>query len=327
MPIFYYLLSKENFVAKFNDAESTPLCLFPLTSYEPLLDFANQNFEMLRVRPHQSIKLSKFAWAEENFCHSKLEIVVIQTQGFKQSLAKHSRVKSCELRGQELFIHVVEIREGRPAWKSLLHQLQDTCHPGTLELGQNISSIKKICDHLRVRLDAADKVSTGRAKLLHEFTELTLELAAHTDKVQLPLVPGAGSHLEQGLDKLVLALQGHALQRGVEGIIVLLNEVLGCVAHCASEVANEESVLVTYLSMFPELGFPWQSQPEVAPVVVVHGAGEVLAVGLREFGLLVQEAEDPTAPRLDQIDTVLVIHKVDILNAQSLFLVQLLLVL
>ena len=77
--MFIYLLSEDNFVAKFNDAEGTPLGLFPLTSYKPLLDFANQNFKMLRVRPHQCVKLGKFSRSEENFSHSKLEIIIVQT--------------------------------------------------------------------------------------------------------------------------------------------------------------------------------------------------------------------------------------------------------
>ena len=122
-----------------------------------------------------------------------------------------------------------------------------------MELGENISSIKQICDQFRVWLDTAYEVGPSRAKLLHEFTKLTLELAAYTDEIQLPLVPGGGSHLEQSLDELVFALQGHTLEGSVECVVVLLNEVLGCVTNCAGEVTDEETVLVAYLSMFPEL--------------------------------------------------------------------------
>ena len=82
---------------------------------------------------------------------------------------------------------------------------------------------------------------------------MTLELTAYTDEIQLPLVPGGCSHLEQCLDELVFALQGHTLEGSVECVVILLNEVLSCVTNCASEVTDEETVLVAYLSMFPEL--------------------------------------------------------------------------
>ena len=122
-----------------------------------------------------------------------------------------------------------------------------------MELRKNISSIKQICDHFRVWLDAAYEVGPGRPKLLHEFTKLTLELAAYTDEIQLPLVTGGCSHLEKGLDELVFALQGHTLEGSVECVVVLLNEVLGRVTNSAREVTDKETVLVAYLSMFPEL--------------------------------------------------------------------------
>ena len=55
--------------------------------------------------------------------------------------------------------------------------------------------------------------------------------------------------------------------------------------------------------------------PEVAAIVVVYSAGEVLKAGLRQLWLFVQQAEDAVGLRLDQIDAVLVVHKVDVLHA------------
>ena len=61
-------------------------------------------------------------------------------------------------------------------------------------------------------------------------------------------------------------------------------------------------------------------------VVVVDSACEVLTVGLRKLGLLIQQTEYSTRSGLYQVDAVLVVHEAHILHPESLLLVQFLLV-
>jgi len=64
--------------------------------------------------------------------------------------------------------------------------------------------------------------------------------------------------------------------------------------------------------------------PEVAAVVIVNGAGEVLIAGLRQLRFFVEQAEDAVGLGLDQIDAVLIVHEADVLDAQSLLPIKLL---
>jgi len=80
------------------------------------------------------------------------------------------------------------------------------------------------------------------------------------------------------------------------------------------------------LTMFAKLRFPGQGKTEVSAVVVVHGRREVLVARLRKLRLLVEQAEDAVALRLDEIDAVLVVDERNLLHPESLFLVKVLLV-
>ena len=73
----------------------------------------------------------------------------------------------------------------------------------------------------------------------------------------------------------------------MERVVIFLDELPGGVADGPGEVSDEEAVLVPDLAVRPQLGLAGQRQSEVAAVVVVHCAGEVLTVGLRQLGLLV----------------------------------------
>jgi len=69
-----------------HDRQSTPLCFFPARVQKPLLHFSNQQCKILWIRLHNLVKLGKFSGTKEDFCHSELEVVLIETKCFEQSL-------------------------------------------------------------------------------------------------------------------------------------------------------------------------------------------------------------------------------------------------
>ena len=69
-----------------DDRESTPLSFFPARVQKPFLHFSNQMRKVLWIRLHNLVELGKLSGPKEDFCHSKLEIVLIQAKCFKQSL-------------------------------------------------------------------------------------------------------------------------------------------------------------------------------------------------------------------------------------------------
>ena len=212
--------------------------------------------QVLGIRPHQSVKLCKLSRPEENFCHSELEIIVVQSEGFEQRFAEEPGVEPGEVRGQDGLVHVVQVTERGPAGEPLLHQLQHARHSSALELGEDAAAVEHVLHHLHVGFDAPDEVGASGPQLLHQLPQLGLELAPHADEVQLSFVLRSGSTLEEHLNEFVFTLQGDHLQRGVQGVVVLLDEVLGGVADGPGKVSDEEAVLVSYFTVFLELGLP-----------------------------------------------------------------------
>ena len=228
--------------------------MITMTMTMSLIDGETLYLEMLRVGPHQSVELSKLSGPEEDLRHPELEVVVVQSESFKQSFAEEPGVEPGEVWREDGLVHAVEVTEGSSAGEALLHQLQHAGHPGTLELGEDAAAVEHVLHHLDVGLDAPDEVGPGGPELLHQLPQLGLELAAHADEVELAPVLRSGGRLEQLLYELVLALQSHHLQRGVQGVVVLLYEVLGGVANSSGKVTDQEPVLVTDLSVLLQLG-------------------------------------------------------------------------
>ena len=94
----------------------------------------------------------------------------------------------------------------------------------------------------------------------------------------------------------------------MQGVVVLLDELGGLVANSSGEVPDEEPVVVPDFSVILQLRFSRQREPEVSRVLAVDGRREVLRTRLRQLRLLVQEAEDPVALALNQVDAILEIE-------------------
>jgi len=137
-----------------------------------------------------------------------------------------------------------------------------------------------------------------------------LLLARITEGDKQILDEGTGAFLKKGL------------QRGVEGVVVLLDEVDCLVAHCSSKVSDYETVLVPYLAVLLQLGVAGQGQSKVCGVEVVNLLCEVFVVGGGELGLLVEDVHDAGQLELHQVNAVLVVYKGDGLQAQTLLHVQ-----
>ena len=121
----------------------------------------------------------------------------------------------------------------------LLHKLKDAGHAGTLQLGEHRGSLKQLLHHLHVRLDATDEVRPSGVKLVHQLAKLGLELAADALKGEFASVLLSSPTLaEELLHELVLAILGNGFETCMQGVVVLLDEVLRRVAHCPSKVAN-----------------------------------------------------------------------------------------
>ena len=69
-----------------DDRQGTPLSFLPARVQKPLLHFSNQLCKILWIRFHNLVKLGKFSGPKKDFCHSKLEVVLVETKCFKQSL-------------------------------------------------------------------------------------------------------------------------------------------------------------------------------------------------------------------------------------------------
>ena len=65
----------------------------------------------------------------------------------------------------------------------------------------------------------------------------------------------------------------------------------------------------------------------MSSVVVMDCTGEMLTIGFGKLGFLVQKTEDTSSLGLNEINTILIIHKLDILDSKTLLLVQLLFIL
>ncbi len=74
------------FELTFDDRQSSPLSLLPSGADQPALDFLNEERQILRVWFHDLIKLGKLPGTEEYFRQTKLEILVVKTQSFEESL-------------------------------------------------------------------------------------------------------------------------------------------------------------------------------------------------------------------------------------------------
>ena len=121
----------------------------------------------------------------------------------------------------------------------LLHKLKDAGHACALQLGEYRSSVEHVSDHLHVGLDAPDEVGPRGVQLVHQLAKLGLELAADALEGELASVLLASPTLaEELLHELVLAILGDGFETRVQGVVVLLDEVLRRVAHCPSKVAN-----------------------------------------------------------------------------------------
>ncbi len=113
----------------------------------------------------------------------------------------------------------------------------------------------------------------------------------------------------------------------MQSVVVLLDELARLVADGASEVADEEALVVADLAVLAQLRFARQSQPEMRAVGRVDRRREVVVARFRQLRLLVEQMEDAVVLGLDQIDAVLIVDVDDLLDAQTLLLVQRLLLL
>ena len=80
--------SVNDFVLEFDDGKSAPLRLLPTRMQEPLPHFFDEEPQVLRVAPHDLVKLGVLARPEKHSRQAKLEILVVQAEGFEKRLAK-----------------------------------------------------------------------------------------------------------------------------------------------------------------------------------------------------------------------------------------------
>ncbi len=87
--IFYehFSLTKwTTYALTFDDRQSSPLSFLPSGADEPALDFLYEECQILWVWFHDLIKFCKLPRSEEDLRQTKLEIFVVKTQSFEQSL-------------------------------------------------------------------------------------------------------------------------------------------------------------------------------------------------------------------------------------------------
>ena len=113
-----------------------------------------------------------------------------------------------------------------------------------------------------------------------------------------------------------------ALERGVQGVVILLNELGGLVADSSGKVAHQEALIVTNLSVFTELGFARQGQSEVSGIGCVDSLREMASAWLGQFRFLIQQMEDSVVLGLDQINAILIVDVDDFLDAQTFLFVE-----
>ena len=113
-----------------------------------------------------------------------------------------------------------------------------------------------------------------------------------------------------------------ALERGVQGVVILLNELGGLVADSSGKVAHQEALIVTNLSVFTELGFARQGQSEVSGIGCVDSLREMASAWLGQFRFLIQQMEDSVVLGLDQINAILIVDVDDFLDAQTFLFVK-----
>ena len=113
-----------------------------------------------------------------------------------------------------------------------------------------------------------------------------------------------------------------ALERGVQGVVILLNELGGLVADSSGKVAHQEALIVTNLSVFTELGFARQGQSEVSGIGCVDSLREMASAWLGQFRFFIQQMEDSVVLGLDQINAILIVDVDDFLDAQTFLFVE-----
>ena len=113
----------------------------------------------------------------------------------------------------------------------------------------------------------------------------------------------------------------------MESVIILLDEMLGLIADCSSEVTYKEAIIISYFTVFFQLGFSWKVKPEVTGLVVKYLLCEVLIIRLWQLGLFIQETKYSILFGLYQVDAVLVVDKANVFNSESFLDIQFLFIL
>lgn len=72
----------------FDHWQCTPLCFLPPWTQQPSFDLLYEGCQVLWIALHDLIELGKLSWSEEHFGQPKLEVCIIKSQRFEQSLKK-----------------------------------------------------------------------------------------------------------------------------------------------------------------------------------------------------------------------------------------------
>ena len=70
----------------FDDGQCTVLCFPPSRTDQPFLHLLDEQSQIVWIRFHDLIELSKFARPEEHLGQAEFEIIVIETKSLEQSL-------------------------------------------------------------------------------------------------------------------------------------------------------------------------------------------------------------------------------------------------
>ena len=104
-------------------------------------------------------------------------------------------------------------------------------------------------------------------------------------------------------DEMVPTLLNNRLQRSMESVIVLLDEMLGLITNCSCEMSDQEPVIVSNFSVLLQLRFPGKVNPEVTRVMVKYLLCEVLIIGPRNTTLINSSSNTILANYLGSLDS------------------------
>lgn len=164
-------------------------------------------------------------------------------------------------------------------------------------------------------------------QLFHQFAQLRFEFRSHRNEVQLATRSRTSAGREQHLQQTIGRFLHQVLERRMQSVVVLLDELVRIIANRTGKVAHQKALLVAQRPMRLQPRRARQRQSIVVVPRLVHLGGEVRERRLGQFRLFVEQRENADGLGLDQLDDVLVVGELDLGHVQTFAPVQLLLVL